>query len=42
MPILVLEGDIIDKRLFSEAGTKVKIDTFVETVGAHKKRKTKN
>jgi len=39
LPMLILESDICDVSAFDEAGTKDRIDTFVETLEVYKKRK---
>ena len=36
LPQLLLEGDIVDARLFSEADTNMKINAFIEAVNAYK------
>lgn len=37
LPMMVLEGDIIDVRLFSEVDTKMRIDTFIQMLESRKK-----
>ncbi len=39
LPQLLIEGDIVDPKLFPEAETHAKIDAFIELVDASKKRK---
>jgi len=39
IPVLLLEGDIVDVRNYNEAATHDKIDAFIEVVDAYKKRK---
>ncbi len=39
LPQLLIEGDIIDPKLFPEAETRAKIDAFIELVGESKKRR---
>ncbi len=41
LPQLLIEGDIIDPKLFPEAETHAKIDAFIELVGENKKRRQK-
>ena len=39
IPMLMLEGDIIDVRNYDEEATHDKIDTFIEVVDAYKKKR---
>jgi len=40
IPVLMLEGDIIDARNYNEANTHAKIDTFIEILEAYKERQS--
>jgi benzoyl-CoA reductase/2-hydroxyglutaryl-CoA dehydratase subunit BcrC/BadD/HgdB len=37
VPVLMLEGDIVDVSNYNEAATHAKIDAFIEMLEAHKK-----
>jgi len=39
MPILIMEGDIVDISSYNEADTHNRIDAFIETLEAYKNRK---
>lgn len=39
IPTLIMEGDIVDISSYNEADTHNRIDAFVETLEAHKKRR---
>jgi len=41
LPMLVLEGDIVDASAFDEAQTKSQIDAFIDAVAAHKAKKAR-
>ena len=39
IPILIMEGDIVDISSYNEADTHNRIDAFIETLEASKKRR---